>query len=150
MSKRKRRIANIFVNPKYQLRYILWVSATGLCLVFMYSLIVYHYMSENYKILVDLSPMDDSAKAQMYHELHQLLFVLGFGSLGFLIFAAILGLVFSHRTAGPLYHFKRVFAEIEAGNKNARVRLRPNDDFQDVAKSFNDMMDSLKAGPKNG
>jgi HAMP domain-containing protein len=57
---------------------------------------------------------------------------------------ALMGVLLSHRTAGPLYHFKRVFDEIRSGNPKQRVRLRPKDEFQDVAKSFNDMMDSLQ------
>lgn len=139
----KRQWKNILVNPRYQLRYVFWIGATGVSLILLYSGIVYRYVSENYSILVELSPMDAQAKQQLYLELNQLLVKLGVGAFVFLMVCLFLGLILSHRTAGPLYHFKRVFNEIEAGKLGARVRLRPKDDFQDVAEAFNRMMDSL-------
>lgn len=148
MSKSNRRLANILINPKYQLKYVLWMSASGLVLVGIYSLIIYQYMKENYLLLVNLSPMDDATKAQMYRELSQLILVLGGSSVLFLAVASVLGVILSHRTAGPLYHFKRVFSEVRSGNLQARVRLRPGDDFQDVAGSFNEMMDAIQKVPQ--
>jgi nitrogen fixation/metabolism regulation signal transduction histidine kinase len=56
---------------------------------------------------------------------------------------AVLGLILSHRTAGPLYHLNRVFEEVCRGNLKARAKFRQNDEFQEVAESFNKMMDSF-------
>lgn len=146
MSKSNRRISNLLINPKYQIKYVIWLSGTGLTLVALYSLIIYQYMKENYLLLVELSPMDDATKAQMYRELSRLIMVLGGSSVVFLVIASLLGVLLSHRTAGPLYHFKRVFADVRAGNLSSRVR--PGDDFRDVAGSFNEMMDSIQKSPR--
>ncbi len=132
---------NILVNPAYQLKYIFWVSISGVCLVILNTSIFYFYIRENYSILVDLSPMTDDAKAQLYRELYVIVLKLGLVSVVFLFVACYLGLVFSHRTAGPMYHFKRIFLAIKEGKEDARIHLRPKDDFQDVAQSFNEMMD---------
>jgi HAMP domain-containing protein len=107
------------------------------------SLIAYSYIKENYVLLVELGPMTDEAKEQMYRELWQLSLALGGTSLLFILVVGALGLFLSHRTAGPLYHFKRVFDEIRAGKTRQRVRLRPSDEFHEVAESFNQMMDTL-------
>ncbi len=141
----KRSFKNLIINPFYQMKYIFWVGSTGLTIVLGYTLIFYSYMKENYAILVDLSPMSDDAKSQLYRELHQVLIILSSCSVAFIGMVSFFGLVFSHRTAGPLYHFKRVFREIESGNRKARVKLRPKDDFQDVASAFNHMMDVISA-----
>ena len=141
--KKNRKFSNFLINPKYQLKYIFWLSATGISLVALYSVIFYTYIHENYQILVDLSPMDDASKQQLYRELAHVILLLGGISFIFIIFVSIAGVVLSHRTAGPLYHFKRVFNEIKSGKRDARVRLRPNDDFQDVAASFNEMIESI-------
>ncbi|MBI3557250.1 MAG: methyl-accepting chemotaxis protein, partial [Deltaproteobacteria bacterium] len=82
-------------------------------------------------------------KQQLYAELRQIIGWLMLGNGAFLGVIALIGLIYSHRTVGPLYHFKRVFDEIKGGNMTARVRLRPKDDFQDVAVAFNEMMDAL-------
>ena len=143
----KRHLKNFLINPRYQLRYIIWLTTTGLFLVLINGIIAYSYIKENYLTLVDLSPMTDEAKSQMYTELHHLIMALSLTSLSFLVIVSLLGIVLSHRTAGPLYHFKRVFDEVKKGKVQQRVRLRPGDEFQDVAKSFNDMMESLKINP---
>ena len=143
-SQRQRKLKNFFINPAYQIRYIFWLTSSGLVLVILNAAIAYSYIKENYLTLVDLSPMTDAARAQMYLELRQLILAISSVSILFLAFIAILGIFLSHRTAGPLYHFKRVFEDIRSGNSNRRVRLRPNDEFQDVARSFNEMMDQLK------
>jgi methyl-accepting chemotaxis protein len=41
-----------------------------------------------------------------------------------------------------------VIDEIKSGNHNARVHLRAKDEFQDVAESFNQMMDKLQTSSK--
>jgi methyl-accepting chemotaxis protein len=140
----KRSLKRLWLNPKYQARYIFWITLTGLVLVILQSAVFYFFVKENYSILVDLGPTTDEVKAQLYHELHQMQMALLAGGVVFTSVIAFLGLIFSHRTVGPLYHFKRVFDDIKEGNISARIRLRPRDDFKEVASAFNHMMDELK------
>jgi len=139
----RRKFKNYLINPSYQLKYVLWLALTGFILFIFYALNIYFHIKENYSILVELSPMTADAKNQLYRELYSLIFKLSMGSIVFVIGVSFIGLVMSHRTAGPLYHFKRVFDSIREGNNDARINLRPKDDFLDVAKSFNDMMDKV-------
>jgi HAMP domain-containing protein len=140
----KRSIKNLIINPSYQFRYIFWLTSSGLGLVALNSIIAYSYIKENYVTLVEMGPMTDEARIQMYLELKHLILALGSTSLCFILVVGALGLFLSHRTAGPMYHFKRVFDEIRHGKTQQRVRLRPGDEFREVAESFNEMMDSLK------
>ena len=143
-AKHKRHLRNYIVNPQYQLRYIFWLTSSGLFLVILNAWIAYTYIKENYLTLVDLSPMTDEAKNQLYLELRHLALAITSSSALFLIVIAALGIVLSHRTAGPLYAFKRAFEEIANGNTGKRLKLRPGDEFKDVAESFNKMMDQIK------
>lgn len=38
---------------------------------------------------------------------------------------------------------KRKMADVESGNIQAYVKLRKGDEFKDLAKSFNSMLDSM-------
>lgn len=143
MSAKNRSLKNILINPPYQIKYVMWVSTAGLTLIAANAVIFYYYINQNYSLLVDLSPMDDASKAQLYTELNVILIKLGLVGLAFVIITAIVGIRMSHRTAGPMFHFKRVFGEIKSGKTDARIRLRPGDDFKDVAESFNSMMDTI-------
>lgn len=135
---------NWLINPSYQLKYVFWITFTGLLLILIYSGLIYRYVHENYSLLVDLSPMTDEAKAQLYRELREIFLKVSGISVFFLMICAVFGIILSHRTAGPMYHFKRVFGQIKDGNRQSRVHLRPKDDFRDVAEAFNSMMDTLK------
>lgn len=139
----QRQFKNFLISPRYQLKFMgLLVLSAGL-LATLISVLSYVYLRENYEVLVKLSPMTEDAKNLLYSELDQLMLRLGALTMGFLILVSILGLILSHRSAGPLYHFKRVFQEIENGARGTRVHLRPGDDFRDVAATFNAMMDRL-------
>ena len=141
--KNRRQQRNFLINPKYQVRYIFWLTFTGMALIFINGGVFYLFIRENYKILVDMSPMEEEVKVQLYRELYQILFALGGFAVLFTLVAGIFGIVLSHRTAGPLFHFKRAFQEIRKGDLSVRVRLRPKDDFKDVADECNKMLDFL-------
>ncbi len=142
--KNRRKLRNFLINPRYQLKYISLLTATGFVLTIFNCAIFYYFIRENYSILVELVPMQEQVRNQLYSELYQIIVYLTIGSVIFLALIALVGLVISHRTAGPLYHFKRVFNEIKGGKTQARVMLRPTDDFQDVAQAFNEMMNSIE------
>lgn len=139
----KRSWRNFIIHPAYQLRYVFWLSASGLMLVALNGFTFYQHIKENYSILVELSPMTDESKNQLFHELNIIVVKIAVFSGLFVVVVALLGIILSHRTVGPLYHFKRVFREIASGNTALRVKLRKKDEFQDVALEFNRMMDRL-------
>lgn len=45
----------------------------------------------------------------------------------------MLGLLYSHRIAGPLYHLKRVLHEVREGRLNQELRFRKGDEFHELA-----------------
>lgn len=140
-----RKLRNLLINPKFQFKYIFWLNISALSLLIMYCSIIYFYVSENYSLLVELSPMTQEAKVQLYTELTEILIKIAVFSGCFLFTVTWIGILFSHRTAGPLYHLKKVFSEIKNGDLSKRVHFRTEDEFQDVATAFNEMMDEIVA-----
>ncbi len=73
---------------------------------------------------------------------------------GFLLaipFIFISSVIVSHRIAGPLVRIERSLNEIGDGNLALIVKLRQSDELQDLAKTINDMVLSIKEkvkGPK--
>lgn len=49
-------------------------------------------------------------------------------------------LFFSHKIAGPLYHFKKAMQALEGGDFSQDFRIRQLDQLQDVADAFNAMI----------
>ena len=65
-----------------------------------------------------------------------------------LIVLALLALhsvIVSHRIAGPLYRFRRVFEAVAAGDLSVRARLRKHDYLMPEADALNEMLEALAA-----
>jgi hypothetical protein len=61
----------------------------------------------------------------------------------FIITTALVALIFSHKTAGPLFQIKTVAQKIHDGEKSSRIKLRPGDDFRDVAEHLNSAFEKM-------
>lgn len=55
-----------------------------------------------------------------------------------------LSIFITHQMAGPVYRFRKVLAEISAGNLDLNIKLRKNDDLQDLASDMNAVIGELR------
>ena len=55
----------------------------------------------------------------------------------------ILGLLFSHRIAGPVYRISKTLQEISKGNLGLKIRLREGDELIDLADAINNLTEKL-------
>ncbi len=60
------------------------------------------------------------------------LVALGVGLAGLIVF-----IIYSHRLAGPLYRVEKALHEIGQGDLTHRIKLRKNDQLEDLAQSLN-------------
>jgi hypothetical protein len=137
MPENRRRLRSYLLNPRYQIKFIFWLTIPGMCLIAVNALVFYYYIRENYATLVDLSPMTDAARNQLYAELNAIVVKLTGFSIVFLAIVIVLGILLSHRTVGPLYRMKKICqAVVNDDMAGARIQLRPRDDFKDVAEAL--------------
>ncbi|MFC1804288.1 HAMP domain-containing protein [Candidatus Omnitrophota bacterium] len=54
-------------------------------------------------------------------------------------------LFFSHKIAGPLFHFKKTMQALESGDFSSEFSLRELDQLKELAESFDDMIKKIKA-----
>lgn len=144
----RRKIKNFWLNSQFQGRYVRSLVASSLLAMLLYGIVFYKHIKENYDTLVKISPMSDEAKTQLYSELNQIIVYLSASSLFFLLLVTLIGVIYSHRVAGPLFKIKNVCKEICEGNSSARIVLRPKDEFQDVTEQLNKMIDTLQKSNK--
>jgi methyl-accepting chemotaxis protein len=55
----------------------------------------------------------------------------------------ILGLLFSHRIAGPVYRIDKTLDDISKGNLGLKIRLREGDELVDLADTINNLTESF-------
>lgn len=143
MSVRRRRLKNFWINNEYQGRYVLSLIVSSLLALLVFATVFYLFTKENYEVLVELSPMTPEVYNELQSELISIALYIGLTGFVFLILVSLIGIVFSHRAAGPLYNIQSVCKKIQNGELTARIRLRPNDDFQDVAMHLNAALDCV-------
>ncbi len=81
---------------------------------------------------------------QAVEHLHTLMSTIG--QLAILALAVVfaLSLIFSHFVAGPIYRFEKTLEAMRDGDLTILVRLRPRDEFKEIANLFNQTLASLR------
>jgi len=108
-----------------------------------YGLVFYRFIRENYDTIVELSPITDDSKILLYTELNSIILYLSVLSFVFLSVITIIGIVFSHKVAGPMFKIKTICNAINAGHLGRRIALRPGDDFREVVAELNRALNTL-------
>jgi HAMP domain-containing protein len=130
--------------PDFQGRMILFVLLTGFVCMALNGYLYYQYVVDSYDFILNYSSLPEDLKEQRYADLLVFGTSLSVATLAATFAVAIWALFATHRAAGSVYHLKRVIDEIRAGNADARVHLREKDEFQEVARAFNELMDQLQ------
>ena len=139
----KRNLSSFLINPTFQLKMAAFSILPGLIIVTIYGQLINGLMKENYETLVNSSPMEDAVKNQLWLELDQ--FKIQFVAFGllFLVLIFFFGIFLSHRVAGPICKMKKVMEQVRKGDREARLLFNKDEEFSEMATSFNNMMDSL-------
>lgn len=60
------------------------------------------------------------------------------------VLAFAISVLFSHFVAGPIFRFERIFREVQTGDLAHRVRIRPHDELQDLAREMDLALEKLR------
>ncbi|MBT3236461.1 MAG: hypothetical protein HN353_10960 [Bdellovibrionales bacterium] len=139
-----RKIGQILINPRFQLRFLGIFSSFIIGISICYSLAVYTFFFRLYELgeRIGLTKNHNFFKF-LDHQMASLFLTFGiaFGII-FLIFILI-GLRLSHKIAGPLYRFNNHLLSMSsrgAGQQLQEVHFRDGDYFLELEKSFNQVV----------
>lgn len=142
---KRRKLRNYWLIPSYQGRYVGFLVASCFAAMAGYGLVFYRFIHENYDTIVELSPITDDSKFLLYSELNSIIFYLSILSFVFLFVITLIGVVFSHKVAGPMFKIKSICNAINNGQLGRRIALRPGDDFREVVAELNRALNTLHA-----
>jgi methyl-accepting chemotaxis protein len=132
-----------FIKKPFQTRFILQFSALILLGIFSFGTAIYLH-SQN-----TLTTAFVNSRLRVMSTAEFLLPALGLIALvvsGLVtVAAAVRLLLFSHKIAGPLYRLETTAKQVEAGDLSLRVRLRSQDELQDVAVAMDHMVSELRS-----
>ena len=139
----KRQFKNYFIHSKFQTGVLVRLLLMALVVVVV-NFQVFRVVSEEAIRIVDgYVHLDPAVRLSLNQEFAWIgMLIVGLSALITLIFCGAT-IIVSHRAAGPMYRFRKVFEAIDSASSQERIRLRAKDDFQDVAEAFNLMMDRI-------
>ena len=118
------------------------VSLLAISLLFVSNILFFRNM-EHEALSVGLTR--DNPYFDFLHEQKSALSILYFTVSG-LVFVVMMGLgiLYSHRIAGPLYQLDRKMRRIASGEEPSPLQFRRRDQFVELAESFNAMLVKLR------
>ena len=134
----------ILINKRFQLKYSFYVVSWLFALSFVYPLIIYNIF-EHFIRYAALDPMGPPIQ-MLQATRKEMLWLLVFMQILFLLVTFLISIFVSHRIAGPIYKLKKTFEEVAAGQFTGELYFRKRDHFQDLTASFNQMMSALRSG----
>jgi methyl-accepting chemotaxis protein len=142
--KNQRSLRNILIIPGFQGRMAFFIFFAGFVCTAINAYLYYSYVVDSYGFIFKYSSLPQEFIDERYRDL--LVFGVSLCLVTLLIILLIMlwALFVTHRAAGSVYHMARVIEEIRSGNTKERIHLREKDEFQQVANSFNQMMDELQ------
>ena len=144
IGKKQRSIRNVLVLSGFQGRVFYFILISGLLSLIATGSLYYLYVVDSYTFVLSHSKLP----AELVNDRLDQLFLFWvsltlIGALAVFVIASW-ALFITHRATGPVQHLAAVIGKIRAGDVSARVLLRKKDEFQDLAHSFNSMMDEVQ------
>lgn len=143
MRTRRRRY---FVKPSFQIRYI------GVILIAVFLVASICISSTFYSSISLLGEKLGNVYPQgrLVVTLREINFIIAFRILCLVPLIAVIGILLSHKIAGPAYRIERALREIGKGNLDIQIKLRKYDELQGIAEAINEMTSDLKGIVKKG
>lgn len=141
MEKKNYKRSIYLINKKFQFKYIFIILILTFSAVFVVSFVTFYVIWTN--VINEFFFIQDASKklGDIYLKTTELLII----PLLILAFVfSIIGILYSHKIAGPLYRVQKICEEIGKGNLNINVKFRKGDEFHEVADSLNKVIHSLK------
>jgi methyl-accepting chemotaxis protein len=132
----------VFIQRAFQGRFIAWMLVMILLFAVCSAFILYLLLAS------DLQSEARSAHLRIADTWQKLGTSIVIGNLVSAVFAgicvAVVVLYISHKIAGPLYRFQKLFGEVGRGNLDLSASLREHDQMKELAAAFDEMLEALR------
>jgi hypothetical protein len=143
MTSQRRQFKNYWIHPRFQTRYIGTLVGNALISLCLFGYVVYSTYKDNFDLVLALVPDPAEIKDKLDVSNKILVYNFIFAGIIFIVTTGLVALIFSHKTAGPLFHIKKVAQKIHSGDTTSRIKLRPGDDFREVAEHLNSAFEKI-------
>ena len=133
------------INRKFQRTFLLHTVLSTLVVIIINVVTVWYFFRQSYFYGKAMAfPNNHAYFFLLQRQTHIALGVGIVGGLVILIALTVMGVLFSHRIAGPLFRIQRHMNEIADGKPIIEIEFRKNDFFREIADAFNRVANRLK------
>jgi sensor histidine kinase YesM len=129
------------INPQFQMRFVAFSIVSSLLVIILVAGMQYYFFHHYQSMGIQNGIPSDHIFFEFLREQRN------FITIALVILAAaitavqvILGILFSHRVAGPLYRMNRHMQEVASGSEKLTFQVRDGDYFSELADNFNTMI----------
>jgi methyl-accepting chemotaxis protein len=142
--KRKVR-TNFVVERNFQFKYTLILAAAGAVISVFYGWVVWTFIERNYNFLLSFEFTNSPQIVSQIRTEQRFLFLnLIFICLFLVLVVSGLGVVITHRMAGPVFVLKKKLKALTEGDYTATLKLRRGDEFHNLQEIYNAMVVGLQ------
>lgn len=139
MAQGKRKVSNLLLTPKFQLKLTYYYIGVGMVIIVSTVAGVFLKMMQIRDIMNNSLPTDFSSQSQITDITFEIAQISMLGFVAFAMASFIFALMVSHRIAGPIVAITAYIQELKNGNYNYGRRLRPNDELTLIMDELHDL-----------
>ena len=132
---------HILINPNFQVRFAVYFTISILVFASIFPIFVYT-LFESMEAHSVFSKNQSAQQALSEARYDMVIFFLVV-TIVIVLTSFLLALFHSHRIAGPLYKLRMSMVALQQGVLNHHIKFRTQDNFQELADGFNNMMDAV-------
>lgn len=144
MSRSQRKLRNLMITPRFQLRMMLYYVSLDL---FFFGIIIgvaWNKLANVRELMNDHPVMNLQIQNQVNDLMFQMITFTFVAFLVYIIVSTLFALVLSHRIAGPVLVITRYIEELKQGNYDYQRDLRSNDELREIMDGLKELAAVLK------
>jgi len=144
MSRKNRKLKNLLITPRFQLKLSLYYIASGLVIIGAMFVLIYERLMTVRSMMNSGDVMDFEAQMEVNEIMFQIVEISLLGFVGFIISSFIFAVIISHRIAGPVVAICKFIEELKKGNYDYPRNLRPHDELVPIMDELHQLAPILK------
>lgn len=131
------------IDKPFQIKYALFLSVFGGLVAVLFGAHIFYFLHEYFKVFIPDYQTNPNAIQFILTEQRSILIYLSILTLLVMCLLFFIGVIVTHRMAGPVMVIRKKIEDLCGENFSARVHLRKGDEFRSLAEAFNELASHL-------
>ena len=150
MPRNQRKLQNLVVRPRLQLKLGLSFMLVGGLILSVIGLYVLYLLADVQQIMGANARLDFQSQTQINDLLLRCVEVVVQGFIVFILASFVFAIVVSHRVSGPQVAISAYIEQLKQGNYDHKRALRDRDELQDIMLALNELAAILEKRTREG